>query len=103
MIQGINPFPFPGLFYIYVVVYNCCLGILKAMDKAETVDSNRQTDFLYEIGRLFNSVKKIDLLLDEVLSLFARDYPVVRGMINIHDKETNEIVADIGNQYRRGK
>ncbi len=61
--------------------------------------ANRNTALLAEIGRCFTASAELDELLREVLAATARHLHIVRGMISIHDPETDDIVADVSYGY----
>jgi len=58
-----------------------------------------ETRFLYQIGRIFTSFTRIEELLDAVLELLRSHLLLQRGMINIHDRETDDIFIDASIGY----
>ncbi len=67
----------------------------------DTTDSpdKRDTGFLYEMGRIFTREREISAMLDRALENLASFYGIVRGMINIYDEETGDIVIDVSYGY----
>jgi Nif-specific regulatory protein len=58
-----------------------------------------ETRFLYQMGRIFTSFTRIEELLDAVLELLRSHLLLRRGMINIHDRETDDIFIDASIGY----
>jgi Nif-specific regulatory protein len=58
-----------------------------------------ETRFLYQMGRVFTSFSRIEDLLDAVLELLASHLGIRRGMIGIHDRETDDIFIDASTGY----
>jgi Nif-specific regulatory protein len=59
----------------------------------------RETEFLYEIGRIFSSAYDMKTMLNAVLELIARRFKILRGSINIYDDITENIRIDISYGY----
>ncbi len=60
-----------------------------------------EMEFLYDIGKLFDSFSSIEDLLNNVLLLLKSKLPMERGMINVHDRETDDIYIDVSLGYSK--
>ncbi len=68
------------------------------MMNAESI-IEKNSGFLYKIGRIFITEREIHTLLNSVLQAITDELPVARGMINIYHHEYNEIVIDASHGY----
>jgi nitrate/nitrite-specific signal transduction histidine kinase len=59
----------------------------------------QETEFLYEIGRIFSSTHDMKAMLNAVLELIARRFDILRGSINIYDNISENIRIDISYGY----
>ncbi len=57
------------------------------------------TELLYEIGASFTTINDISALLDSLFKTLSGHLPLKRGMILIHDVETDHIVIDSSYGY----
>lgn len=59
----------------------------------------KETDFLYNIGKIFTSTPDLESLLNQVLILIANYLNIQKGMINLYRSETDKIVMDVSYGY----
>ncbi len=67
------------------------------MNAEEIIERN--SDFLYSLGRIFITETEIHTLLNAVLSAVAGELNIARGMVNIYHQEYNEIFIDASHGY----
>jgi Nif-specific regulatory protein len=60
---------------------------------------NKHTELISEIGRIFISAKDLNILLQNVLDVLPKYFPVERGSINIYIQELDEIRIDVSHGY----
>ncbi|MBN2039006.1 MAG: sigma 54-interacting transcriptional regulator [Spirochaetes bacterium] len=65
------------------------------------ITNSKHTELIGEIGKLFFSIKDMNILLKTVLELLAKYFPVERGMINIYIEESDEIHIDVSYGYSK--
>ncbi len=58
-----------------------------------------ETRFLYQMGKIFTSFTRIEDLLSAILDLLRSHLLIKRGMINIHDRQTDDIFIDASVGY----
>jgi len=58
-----------------------------------------ETDFLFEIGKMFTTTPDIEQILDNVLKLLSKHLKIMKGMINIYHERTRDIFIDVSFGY----